>query len=190
MTCRSGAMVYLNITRQLKTKLWYMQRLVEEEAKATFITQGVACLLEHCVFHWHVFKPSVFQPARVRHNLLTMHSLAALSWHFWIPWWPVAILPRISSLKAEVMITLSAFIRMPCWTVISPLYCQYGRKENLRQCLSSHPPLQNSLRVVHISSSLWWSCTSYWLCHVMGRQSITCHTYSFNSSCFSSFVGL
>ena len=144
MTCRSGAMVYLNITRQLKTKLSYMQRLVEEEAKATFITQGVACLLEHCVFHWHVFKPSVFQPARVRHNLLTMHSLAALSWHFWMPWWPVAILPRISSLKAEVMITLSAFMRMPCWTVISPLYCQYGRKENLRQCLSSHPPLQNS----------------------------------------------
>ena len=33
---------------------------------------------------------------------------------------------KMSNLKAEGMITLSPFIRMPCWTVISPRYCHYG----------------------------------------------------------------
>ena len=99
---------------------------------------------------------------------------------------------KTSNLKAEGMIIQSPFIRMPCWTVISPRYRQYGRIAHFRQWSSSHRSRQNSFSFEHISSSSYWSHISCRQHSVVGMQSITCKPYRFNStlSCCSSFVRL
>ena len=149
--------MWINIFLECKFGCWMWINILVNINKSTQCEWIWTLWILH-YFANHNFLPWTFRQFRWNHRFGVIHfgptrssicllrpghitPLFALSRHFWMPWWPACILSGTPNLLKGWR---NPFIGMPCWTVISPRYCPYGRSADLRQCFSGHPSRQNS----------------------------------------------